>query len=65
MFMILRKWEDLPAEMQIPEVKVYYDILQKKKIEPCSEKTVRYNGFVPYAPFPFTHFPFSRNRNQT
>lgn len=32
MFMILRKWEDLPAEMQIPEVKVYYDILQKRKL---------------------------------
>ncbi len=30
--MILRKWEDLPAEMQIPEVKVYYDILQKRKM---------------------------------
>ena len=30
--MILRKWEQLPAEMQIPEVKVYYDILQKRKI---------------------------------
>lgn len=29
--MILRKWEDLPAEMQIPEVRVYYDILQKRK----------------------------------
>ncbi len=30
--MILRKWEELPAEMQIPEVKVYYDILQKRKM---------------------------------
>lgn len=30
--MILRKWEDLPAEMQIPEVRVYYDILQKRKL---------------------------------
>ncbi len=29
--MILRKWEDLPSEMQIPEVKQYYDILEKKK----------------------------------
>ena len=29
--MILRKWEDLPPEMQIPEVKKYYDILKKKK----------------------------------
>ncbi len=29
--MILRKWEHLPAEMQIPEVRKYYDILQKKK----------------------------------
>ncbi len=30
--MILRKWEDLPKEMQIPEVKEYYDILQKRKL---------------------------------
>lgn len=30
--MILRKWEDLPKEMQIPEVKEYYDILQKRKM---------------------------------
>ena len=29
--MILRKWEDLPAEMQTPEVRKYYDILRKKK----------------------------------
>lgn len=30
--MMLRKWEDLPEEMQIPEVKEYYDILQKRKM---------------------------------
>lgn len=30
--MILRKWDRLPPEMQIPEVKIYYDILRKKKI---------------------------------
>lgn len=30
--MILRKWDKLPPEMQIPEVKVYYDILQKRKL---------------------------------
>lgn len=29
--MILRKWDKLPSEMQIPEVKEYYDILQKRK----------------------------------
>lgn len=29
--MILRKWDKLPPEMQIPEVKVYYDILKKRK----------------------------------
>ncbi len=29
--MILRKWDDLPPEMQTPEVKEYYDILSKKK----------------------------------
>lgn len=31
--MILRKWEDLPSDMQIPEVKEYYDLLQKKKAQ--------------------------------
>ena len=30
--MILRKWEDLPEEMQIPEVRKYYEILAKRKI---------------------------------
>lgn len=29
--MILKKWENLPKEMQTPEVKEYYDILCKKK----------------------------------
>lgn len=29
--MILRKWEELPSEMQTPEVRKYYDILKKKK----------------------------------
>lgn len=29
--MILRKWDKLPPEMQIPEVKPYYDILRKRK----------------------------------
>ncbi len=29
--MILKKWENLPIEMQTPEVKEYYDILCKKK----------------------------------
>lgn len=33
MFMILRKWEDFPSDMQIPEVKEYYDLLQKKKAQ--------------------------------
>ncbi len=28
---MLRKWEDLPKEMQLPEVRPYYDLLQKKK----------------------------------
>lgn len=28
---MLKKWEDLPKEMQIPEVKLYYDILNKKR----------------------------------
>ena len=29
--MILKKWEDLPESMQLPEVRPYYDILSKKK----------------------------------
>ena len=29
--MKLRKWEDLPPEMQLPEVRKYYDILAKKR----------------------------------
>lgn len=33
MFMILRKWEELPEEMQIPEVREYYDLLSKKKFQ--------------------------------
>ncbi len=31
--MILRNWNDLPKEMQIPEVREYYDILRKKKFQ--------------------------------
>ena len=31
--MILRKWNDLPQEMQIPEVREYYDLLSKKKFQ--------------------------------
>ena len=31
--MILRKWNDLPKEMQIPEVKEYYNLLSKKKFQ--------------------------------
>ncbi len=28
-----RKWEDLPGSMKLPEVKPYYDILEKKRIQ--------------------------------
>ena len=31
--MILRKWNDLPSEMQTPEVREYYDLLSKKKFQ--------------------------------
>lgn len=31
--MTLRKWEELPVEMQTPEVKKYYDLLKKKKFQ--------------------------------
>lgn len=30
--MMLKKWEDLPVEMQTEEVRKYYDILKKKRI---------------------------------
>ena len=30
--MILRKWEDLPPEMQCDEVRPYYEILRKKRV---------------------------------
>ena len=29
--LILKKWEELPKELQTEEVKKYYDILSKKK----------------------------------
>ncbi len=29
--MFLKKWDDLPAEMQTPQVRKYYDILSKKR----------------------------------
>lgn len=29
--MILKKWEQLPPEMQTNEVRKYYDILEKKR----------------------------------
>ena len=28
----MKRWEDLPAEMQIDEIKPYYEVLEKKKI---------------------------------
>lgn len=31
--MILRKWENLPPKMQVPEVKEYYDLLSKRKFQ--------------------------------
>ena len=30
--MILKKWEKLPKELQVEEIKPYYDILNKKKM---------------------------------
>lgn len=37
--MILRKWEDLPEELQIPEVRKYYEILSKRKISLFLKRT--------------------------
>ena len=36
--MYLRKWDELPKFMQCDEVKVYYDILEKKKISLCLKR---------------------------
>lgn len=30
--MLIKSWESLPAEMQIPEVREYYDVLKKKQV---------------------------------
>lgn len=30
--MLLKKWDTLPEYMQVPEVKPYYDVLQKRKL---------------------------------
>lgn len=35
--MILKKWDDLPEFMKCDEVKVYYDILSRKKGKSGSE----------------------------
>ena len=37
--MILQKWENLPPEMQVPEVKEYYDLLSKKKFNLLLKRT--------------------------
>lgn len=37
--MILRKWENLPGELQIPEVQKYYEILSKRKISLVLKRT--------------------------
>lgn len=37
--MILRKWENLPPEMQVTEVKEYYDLLSKKKFHLLLKRT--------------------------
>lgn len=37
--MILRKWEDLPEEMRIPEVHKYYEILKNHKISLFFKRT--------------------------
>ena len=36
--MVLKKWEDLPDFMRIPEVKPYYDILNKKRASLCFKR---------------------------
>ena len=37
--MILQKWENLPPEMQVSEVKEYYDLLSKKKFSLLLKRT--------------------------
>ena len=37
--MMLKKWEDLPSEMQCDEVREYYDILKKKQVSLFFKRT--------------------------
>ena len=36
--MMLKKWEDLPPEMQTDEVRPYYDMLKKKRVSLLKKK---------------------------
>ena len=38
MSMLLKAWNELPESMKKSEVKVYYDILQKKKVSLCLKR---------------------------
>lgn len=39
--MLLKKWEQLPPEMQTDEVRKYYDILKKKQADcPKTKKSL-------------------------
>ena len=39
---MLRKWEDLPEFMKCEEVRKYYDILKRKKVQLKSREHVMY-----------------------
>lgn len=40
--MILRRWEDLPEYMQVPEVRPYYDLLKKKQFSLLNKRIFDY-----------------------
>ena len=44
--MILREWEELPKFMKTEEVKIYYDILKKKKISLIFKRAFDFTGGV-------------------
>lgn len=42
--MILKKWEDLPGFMRVDEVRIYYEILQEKKVSLILKRLLDFIG---------------------
>ena len=41
--MLLKKWEEIPREMQIEEVKRYYDLLNNRRVGLLLKRIFRYH----------------------